>query len=69
MSIFDSLKPLLEDIPEHEHAYVERMLQYQLTLLSLMPEAQRYAEYSRSELALAHYERFNTEYRETQKPQ
>ncbi len=67
MSVFDPLKPLLQDIPEQEHAYVRRMLQYQLTILALMPEAQRYAEYSRSEMAMSHYERLNLEYKETQK--
>jgi hypothetical protein len=46
---------------------VRRMLQYQLTVLALMPEAQRYAEYAKSELALMHYERANDEYKETQK--
>lgn len=67
MSVFDPLKVLLQDIPEQEHAYVRRMLQYQLTVLALMPEAQRYAEYAKSELALMHYERANDEYKETQK--
>lgn len=67
MSVFDTLKPLLQDIPEEEHAYVRRMLQYQLTVLALMPAAQRYTEYSKSEMALMHYERMNLEYKETQK--
>jgi hypothetical protein len=67
MSVFDTLKPLLQDIPEQEHAYVRRMLQYQLTVLALMPESQRYTEYSKSEMAMLHYERLNLEYKETQK--
>lgn len=67
MSIFAPLAPLLLDIPEHEHMYVLRMLQCQLTVLALMPEAQRYNEYSKSELMLSHYEHCNSEYQKTQK--
>lgn len=65
MDILDALKPLLESIPPEEHFHVKRLLQYQLLLLSLMPEPQRYSEYARSELALTHYERYTLEYQRT----
>lgn len=58
MSILESLEPLVDTIPAEEHGLLRRFLQYQLTVLSLMPPQQRYLEYGRVEKALAHFETY-----------
>lgn len=58
MPIVDSLRHLFDAIPREEHVHLLRFLQYQLTVLSLMPAQQRYHEYARAEQALTHYETY-----------
>lgn len=53
-----TLVALFEALPEEERPLAEQYLRHQLVLLSCMPESQRYEEYAKADMAMAHHARF-----------
>lgn len=51
----------IEGIPEAEKAHLEQLFDYYLMLLSVMPASQRFEEYAKAQIAMAHHSRFALE--------
>ena len=56
MKVPSAIEQLIERLPRNERDHVQRLIEYQLTLLTLMPRDQRAHQYTKAELALTHYE-------------
>lgn len=50
-----SLMDLLAEIPEEEQPFTELYLRHVVNILRHMPESQRFVEYAKAELAVAHH--------------
>lgn len=55
------LDHLFAGLPAAERAHAEQWIEYNLTMLSLMPSEQRYEEYARAQIGMVHYARLMEE--------